>query len=204
MQSVLVANRKGGCGKTLVAVTLAAALAGTGARVALADADKQKSALRWLKLRPEAAAPVKGLDWTRGIGEAPKKTDWLVIDAPGALTGAKAEALIAEARAIIVPVLPSMFDAHATKRFLKDIAEVKRVRKGKAEIHLLANRVRAASRGSARLRAFFEDLGQEPLAWISERTAYPDLAAQGLAVADKPQRAFLPLRAQWDPVLAKF
>ncbi|PJN94246.1 hypothetical protein CNY89_15620, partial [Amaricoccus sp. HAR-UPW-R2A-40] len=44
MRTVLVANRKGGCGKTLTAVTLAAALAGRGGTVALADADPQKSA----------------------------------------------------------------------------------------------------------------------------------------------------------------
>ena len=41
MKTILVANRKGGCGKTIVAITLAAALAGQGRRVALADADRQ-------------------------------------------------------------------------------------------------------------------------------------------------------------------
>ncbi|MEO1001209.1 MAG: ParA family protein, partial [Pseudomonadota bacterium] len=188
-------------GKTLTALTLAAALAGQGARVALADADRQKSSLRWLKLRPEAAAPITGLDWTKG-GTAPKKTDWLFIDAPGALTGARAGELIGAADAVVVPLLPSVFDAHSTRRFLKDIAEVKRVRKGKAAVHLIANRVRGGSRGAARLAAFFEDLGHAPLAWIPERAAYPDLAAEGLSVFDKPQRAFLPLRAAWDPVLA--
>jgi chromosome partitioning protein len=202
MRTVLVANRKGGCGKTVVAITLAAALAERGARVALADADAQKSSLRWLKKRPEGAHPIVALDWTKGVGDAPKKLDWLVVDAPGALGGDSAERLIAEADAVIAPVLPSFFDADATRRFLKEIEDIKRVRKGRVGVHLLANRVRAQGRAAARLEGFFDKLGQAPLAWIAERAAYGELAEQGLAVFDRPQKAFAPLRAQWAPVVS--
>lgn len=203
MKSILIANRKGGCGKTMVAITLAAALAGRGGAVGLADADPQKSALRWLKHRPDGVTPIRAVDWTdpADFGEAPKKLDWLVIDAPGALTGDKAEALIAEAEAVITPVLPSVFDVDSTRKFLKEIEHVKRVRKGKVGVNLIANRTRGG-RGADRLGAFFEKLGQEPLAWITERAAYPELAAQGLALFDKPQKAYAPLKAQWAPVLA--
>jgi chromosome partitioning protein len=204
MKTVLVANRKGGCGKTMVAITLAAALAQRGGRVALADADPQKSALRWLKQRPEAVPAIRGLDWTHSgdVGEAPKGLDWLVIDAPGAIKGGRAEALIAEARAVITPVLPSYFDEDSTRRFLGDIEEIKRVRKGKVGVHLVANRVRPQGRATARLQAFFAELGQEPVAWITERAAYAELAEQGLAVFDRTQRTYRPIRAQWHPVLA--
>ena len=41
MITVLVANPKGGCGKTTIATHLAAAFAGAGLRAALADADRQ-------------------------------------------------------------------------------------------------------------------------------------------------------------------
>ncbi len=204
MKTVLIANRKGGCGKTMVAVTLAAALAQRGLAVGLADSDRQKSALRWLKARPEAALPIRALDWTNPseVGEAPKKLDWLVIDAPGALGGSRAEALIAEAEAVISPVQPSSFDSDSTRRFLKEIEEIKRVRKGRVRLHLVANRVRAAGKSTARLQAFFDDLGMAPLAWISDRAAYPDLAEQGLSVFDRPQRSFVTMRAQWEPILA--
>lgn len=204
MRTVLVANRKGGCGKTLTAVTLAAALAGRGGTVALADADPQKSALRWLKRRPATAAPILALDWTHAddVGEAPKRLDWLVIDAPGAIKGSRAEALIGEAEAVLTPVLPSAFDAESTRRFLKEIEDLKRVRKGKAVVRLLANRTRASGKAVERLRGFFAAIGQEPLAWITERAAYGDLAEEGLSVFDKPQRAMAAAREQWAPVLA--
>lgn len=202
-KTILVANRKGGCGKTTVAVTLAAALAARGARVGLADADPQKSALQWLKRRPEGAAALKRLNWTspKSLGEAPKGLDWVIIDAPGSLDGEEAQTLVAEARAVLVPVQPSFFDADSTRRFLADLQEIKRVRKGKVGIDLIANRVRPRARASARLDAFLAEIGQPPLARIAERAAYGDLAAEGLAVFDRPQAPFRALQAQWAPVL---
>ncbi len=203
MRTILVANRKGGCGKTMAAITLASALARQSGGVALADADPQKSALRWLKQRPAQSPAIAGLDWSKlgHVGEVPQRYAWLVIDAPGAIRDGRAEALIAEADAVIAPVMPSAFDADSTRRFLRDIEEIKRVRKGRVGLHVLANRVRPLSHATERLRAFFAAHGQEPIAWISERAAYADLAEQGLAIFDKPQRAYAPLRAQWAPVL---
>ena len=204
MKTILVANRKGGCGKTVVAITLASALAGRGGAVALADADPQKSALRWLRHRPAGVPAITGLDWTRAgqVGEVPRRYDWLVIDAPGAIKDGRAEALIAEAEAVIAPVLPSYFDADSTRRFLKEIEDIKRVRKGKVGLHLLANRVRPHQRATGRLQGFFTELGHEPLAWIAERAAYADLAEQGLAIFDMAQKPYAQSREQWSPVLA--
>lgn len=202
--TVLVANLKGGCGKTVLATTLASALAGRGARVALADADRQKSALRWAKRRPEDAAPVEALDWTKSsdLGDRPKKLDWLVIDAPGALRGAKAADLVAEARAVLIPLAPSFYDIDATRRFLKEIEDLKRIRKGKTEIHLVANRLRPRSRAAANLDEMFADLGAPPLARLTERAAYGELAEQGLSIFDRPVKALDPVREQWAPILA--
>ncbi|WP_118136633.1 ParA family protein [Oceanicella sp. SM1341] len=203
MKTILIANRKGGCGKTLTAITLASAFAQGGARVALADADAQKSALRWLKLRPSGLAPIRGLDWTApgDFGARPKKLDWLVIDAPGALNLEAASALIGEAKAVVIPVLPSVFDADSTKGFLKEVEDLKRVRKGKARLHLLAMRVRPQARAATSLAGFFERIGQQPSAWVTERAAYGDLAAGGAALHDRPQKAYAAMKAQWQPLL---
>ncbi|WP_101068566.1 ParA family protein [Roseovarius salinarum] len=204
MKTILVANPKGGTGKTVTAVTVAAALAARGDRVALADADRQKSALRWLKRRPEDAAPIKRRDWSAStaVGDAPKKADWLVVDSPGSLNRGGAKDLVAEATLVLVPLTPSWIDEDSTRRFLKKLREIKRVRKGKADIRVIANRVRPRSRAFEALADALAGMGEPPLACISERAAYGELARNGLSVFDRTQKPYREMQAQWQPILA--
>ena len=65
MQVILVANPKGGCGKTTLATNLAGYLAGQNQRVMMWDLDRQKSSLDWLALRPADLPAITRLDAER-------------------------------------------------------------------------------------------------------------------------------------------
>lgn len=200
MKTILIANQKGGCGKTITAISLASALATKNYQVALADADPQKSALQWLKHRPNDVAPITALDW-RQEKQTPKHLDYLIIDAPGALSSEHAQNLIAHSHTIIVPLQPSYFDLDSTKRFLKHLKEIKRIRKGKVNILLVVNRVKTPRHISNETQQFFEKIEQQPIAWISERVCYAQLAMQGLSIFDQNQKRFLDIQQQWQPIL---
>lgn len=48
---------------------------------------------------------------------------------------------------------------------------------------------------------FLIKLNKHLFLWISERSAYGQLAMQGLSIFDKPQKNYLVIQKQWQPVL---
>lgn len=171
--------------------------------MALADADVQKSSFAWLKRRNLGQAPIKRRDWSPvgDPGSTPKRMEYLIVDAPGSIAPEDAAALVKQADLILVPLTASWIDEQATRRFLKELHEIKRIRKGKARIEIIANRLRSFSRSRLDLMKFCKSAGQMPLACISDRTMYGDLARQGKSVFDEHRKPYRQIQAQWQPVL---
>jgi chromosome partitioning protein len=201
MLVVLVANTKGGCGKTTVATHLAAALAGRGHRTALADADRQRSSVEWARLRPGTAAPVTALDWSKDLTAPPKGLDRLVIDAPAAMKKKEAFELVRMADVIVVPVLPSVFDQGSTTAFLARLNELKTVRKSHTPVGVLRNRVRVRTRASERLAQFCAEIEHADLGALPDRAIYNEVAAEGLSIFDLAGARPAALQQDWAPLL---
>ena len=68
MQTLLVANPKGGSGKTTLATNIAGWLAGRKQRVVLADFDPLRSTTEWLGRRPPLFPAIAS--WTPSAGKA--------------------------------------------------------------------------------------------------------------------------------------
>ncbi len=202
MISVLIANTKGGCGKTTIATHIAAAFAAEGRPTALADADRQRSSLAWAGLRPRTVAPIVALDWVDELAPPPRGTERLVIDAAAAMKRKHVFELVKEADVIIVPVLPSAFDQSSTAAFLDQLQELKSIRKSKKPVGILRNRVRARTRAAARLLRFLDRLEHQDLGGLPDRTIYNEVAADGLSIFDLPGPRAQALRADWVGVLA--
>lgn len=197
MKTILIANQKGGCGKTLTAITLATALASKNYRVALADTDPQKSALKWLKLRPKTAFKIEKFNGQDEISPH-LPYDYLIIDSASGLIS---PTLTAQSDIIVTPLQASFFDIESTKKFLKRLQQIKKIRKGKISILLVANRIRNIHQISKETQSFFEKIEQQPLTWLNERVIYGQLACQGLSIFDQHTTKTHQLQHQWQPVL---
>lgn len=133
MQTLVVANPKGGSGKTTLATNAAGWLAGRKQRVVLADFDPLRAATEWLARRPPLFPAIGG--WSPDgakkelKGEAPQ---WLVIDTPAELHGESLRDAMRRADILLVPVSPSAFDMGATRHFLDQISEYKAVKKARS------------------------------------------------------------------------
>jgi chromosome partitioning protein len=201
MMIVLVANTKGGCGKTTVATHLAAALACGGHQTALADADRQRSSLEWTRLRPGTAAPIVALDWSKELAPPPGGIARLVIDAPAAMKKKELFDLVEMADVIVVPVLPSVFDQGSTTVFLARLNELKPIRKNRKPVGVLRNRVRARTRATARLAQFLAEIEYADLGALPDRAIYNDVAAAGLSLFDLTGTRAAALQQDWASLL---
>lgn len=202
MIAVLVANTKGGCGKTTISTHIAAAFANSGRRTVLADADRQRSSFQWTRLRPGTVARVEPLDWVRKLTDPPRGTERLVIDAAAAMRTKQVFELVKMADMIVVPVLASAFDQATTAAFLTRLNELKPIRKNKKPVAVVRNRVRPRTYAAERLARFLHQIEHQDLGTLADRTIYNDVAAVGLSIFDLPGRRAEISRQDWAAMLA--
>jgi chromosome partitioning protein len=199
MPVVVVANPKGGVGKSTLSTNIAGYFAAQGHAVMVGDADRQQSSRLWLDLRPVAARPVS--HWDIGpdlVAKPPKGTTHVVLDTPAGLHGWRFKEVMKLADKIIVPLQPSVFDIFATRAFLDDLVQNQNAMK--AQIGIVGMRVDARTIAADKLREFVASLGLPVLGFVRDTQNYIHLAARGLSLFDvAPGRVQQDL-AQWEPI----
>ncbi|MEO6561743.1 MAG: ParA family protein [Nitrosospira sp.] len=203
MRTILVANPKGGCGKTTLATNLAAYLAGQNLRVAMWDLDRQKSSLDWLALRPAELPSIASLDAERDEihPDIPENNDWLVLDSPAGMHGKNLAYALKLAHKIIVPVQPSVFDMSATRDFLDQLMEERAVRKHKTFIGIIGMRVDPRTRAAATLEQFLQQYDLPVLTYLRDTMVYVNAAFNGKGIFDLPHYQAERDLAQWQPLI---
>jgi len=201
MQTLLVANPKGGSGKTTLATNIAGWLAGRRQRVVLADFDPLRSSSEWLQRRPPLFPVIAG--WTPdAVKEAIKERNphWLVMDTPAGLHGDSLRDAIRRSELLLVPVSPSAFDTAATQHFLDQIAQYKAVKKGNIAIGLVAMRVDSRTHSAAELEEFLGKFDYSLVTHLRQTQVYVHCARDGLSVFDLPRSRAEQDWEQWRPL----
>lgn len=202
MNTVLIANPKGGCGKTTLAVNLAGYFARQGLRVILSDLDRQGSALRWLTRRPPRLPtihPWNGRsDLPFDFGFTP---DVVILDAPAGMHGDRLKIAVKHVDQVLIPVQPSPFDMDTAGEFIDLLTDLKKVRRGRCPLALVGSRVNSRTLSASHLESFFGTLDLPVLGQIRDAQIYVQMASEGTTLFDLPQHRVARDLEQWAGIL---
>jgi len=181
MPVIVIANPKGGVGKSTIATNLAGYFAKQGHKVMLGDVDVQQSSRAWLALRSGSLPPIAAWDIVDGhVAKPPKGTTHIVLDTPAGIDGGRLDEVLRFADKVIVPLQPSMFDILATQEFLQKMTK----RQGKFAVGVLGMRVNVRTRAADQLAHYVTNLGLPLLGYLRDTQNYVQLAAHGATVWD--------------------
>jgi chromosome partitioning protein len=206
-----LAQRKGGAGKTTLAIHLAVGWRRAGRRVAMIDVDPQGSLAQWAELRraalekPEegfSVTAVSGWRLVRELDRARREADFVIVDSPPHAE-LDSRAAIRAADLVVVPVQPSPLDAWATR------ATLEAARAEKRPTLLVLNRVVPRARLTQEIAAeLAAGVARLATASLGSRTAFAASIAAGTGVEDhEPGSAaageIIHLRAEIEAILAE-
>ncbi|WP_221066630.1 ParA family partition ATPase [Methylomagnum ishizawai] len=184
---IAVLNQKGGVGKTTLSVNLAAALALSGQRSLLIDADPQGSALDWQAARKGGSLfPVVGLAKPILHKDVPGLAagyDHVVIDGPPRVNELAKSAILA-ADAILIPVQPSPYDVWAADEIVKLIQEVALYKESLRGLFAITRKIGNTAIGrdvAAALKGYPYPVAATA---IGQRVVFAESAATGLSVLE--------------------
>lgn len=191
---IAVVNQKGGAGKTTLAMILAAALAEQRARVLVADADPQGSAVFWAQNNPGFPALVEDFSEAHGklhklIDKRSDAFDFIVIDSPPHAAMPVTESALRAAHLALVPLNPSPLDLRASLG-IRDAIFAAQIKNPDLEARLVLNQVQSNTTMSQEVARVLKEFGISPLkSQLRQRMAYRQCIIQGGSVFIKSLKA---------------
>ena len=201
MPVIVIANPKGGAGKSTLSTNVAGYFASLGHAVMLGDADVQQSSRLWLSLRPDTVNRITTWEMQADLvltAKPPRGTTHVVIDTPGGLDGWRFKEVLSRADKIMVPIMPSIFDMYAAQNFLTKLREI--TVNTRTKVGVVGMRVDERTLAASKLRQFMDTLDLPIVGYLRDTQPYLHLAAHGLSMFDiTPSKVEKDL-LQWRPM----
>jgi chromosome partitioning protein len=201
MPVIVIANPKGGAGKSTLSTNVAGFFASQGHAVMLGDADVQQSSRLWLSLRPDNVTRITTWELQADLvltAKPPKGTTHVVIDTPGGLDGWRFKEVLGRAEKIMVPIMPSIFDMYAAQNFLTKLREI--TRNSRTKVGVVGMRVDERTLAASKLRQFMDTLELPIVGYLRDTQHYLHLAAHGLSMFDITPAKVEKDLLQWRPI----
>lgn len=195
-----VTGKKGGSGKTTVAVNVAGALAEIFTEVLVIDSDPQGTVLTWRAAAGNGDFPVQVMGLPQPIihQEAPKfaqKYDAVVIDSPSGYQDEQIQrSVMLAASLVVIPVQPSAVDIWSARDTAALIEQAK-LYNPDLKAHLLISRAQPRTRLSQEAREALEGLSLP---------VFQTTISQRISLAEAPLYGKLILHYANNPAAAEF
>lgn len=188
MATIVLANPKGGAGKSTTTLVLGTTLASQGASVTILDCDPNRPIVKWKSRRP-SGCPLDILEATeenivRVIGQEAARQQFVFVDLEGTANRLVSRA-ISRADLVLVPVQPSPLDSEQGARALGLIAEEEEVlrRSIKSAVVLTRTNPAVKTRHEREIVRGLADAGLKLMeTQLHQRQAYQAIFATGLTL----------------------
>jgi chromosome partitioning protein len=210
LNTIVVLNPKGGCGKTTLVTNLASYYAARGSVPAVMDCDPQGSTMRWIEKRSPGQPAIHGIAAYKKTMQAtrswqlrvPIETTSLIVDSPAGLSHDNLREITRDASSILVPVLPSPIDIHAASRCIADLLLVAKIDRRDRKLAVVANRTRQNTRSFEKLMRFLDSLGIPIVGVLRDSQNFVRAAEEGIGVCEMQQHRVRKEMEQLDRIVA--
>ena len=186
---IALVQRKGGVGKTTLAISVAAELHRRAKSVALIDGDPQLSASQWAALG-HLQFPIyevilddqTTVDWAREVRQVAATHGYVIVDTAPNMRAVSAS--IAIANIAMVPCTPSGLDLDSTVKTLEIINQVRRLRNGYPKVMLIPNRVDSRTCEGQQLIDELASFGEVVTSTVGYRIAFVRAFSNGHSIRE--------------------